>query len=545
MLFRSYGHYGFHAGEYATRARHTLRNDCILPGNVPGATAPRPGGYYIHHPILTHQLVTASFALFGDHEASVRLASIFAFMTCFALLTLLLSRQGGTGPALAGASTFAVVPIHAWYAAHIDPGFPAIAALLGAFTCYLAWLESGAWRSGAGALALLALSEGFEWTPYLVTVPWAIHVVVTARRERGRYVTFVPWFVAAALIPAVLHIIAVRSAGQWADFIWAYGSRSASLSHTSFLTTMSAYCRTLIGRPLLAAIGVSLIAHLLRLVRRRSRPRDLVFLCMLAATLGYFELFRVAVVTHAYRLLFGGTIAALAVADLWETTAALLAHLGRRRASMAAAVLVAAILAGTLPTTWGGLIESRAHGGIPEWRVFDPRLPRSMFARTLTRRSRLGDRILLHPSFPFRMEIGYELDRDFTSGVRLSTLAPSVALPGVPAQPSAGALVAFAVDALDGEERRALGRLLARHPFVQMGTFGLLDLRVNHPGVDVFKLVGPSDDHRSLLRRYLFGPYEYPALVRDDAKAAAYIAEIASTGPAVERPGPPASVSKR
>jgi hypothetical protein len=168
-----------------------------------------------------------------------------------------------------------------------------------------------------------------------------------------------------------------------------------------------------------------------------------------------------------------------------------------------------------------------------------------MFARTLTRRSRLGDRILLHPSFPFRMEIGYELDRDFTSGVRLSTLAPSGTSPGGLAQPSGAALVAFVVDSLDGEERRALGRLLSRHPFLQMGPFGLLDLRVNHPDVDVFELVGPSEDHRSLLRRYLFGPYEYPTLVRDDAKAAAYVAEIASTGPAVERPGPPASVSKR
>jgi 4-amino-4-deoxy-L-arabinose transferase-like glycosyltransferase len=537
-----YGHYGYHAGEYATRARHTLRNGAVLPGNVPGTAAPTSGTYYVHHPILTHQLVTATFALFGDHEASVRLAAIFAFMASFGTLALLLFRNGGAGPALAGSLTFAVVPLHAWYGAHIDPGFPAIAALLGAFICYLAWLDGGGWRVGGGALLLLALSEGFEWTPYLVAVPWAVHVVITARAKRGRYRRYVPLFLAAALLPAALHVVAIKRAGQWVDFVSAYENRAAPLSHTAFLSTIRAYAGSLIGRPLLVAIAVSLIAHLVRLARGRSRPRDLVFLCLLVGTLTYFELFRVAVVTHAYRFLFGGTIAALAVADLWESVTASLR--GRRAVptmlvSVGPALLVAAIVGTTVPTTWRGLIESRAHGGIPEWRVFDAHMARGLFARTLTRRSRLGDQILLHPSFPFRMEIGYDLDRDLIGGVRLASLTRGG--PGSTAAPlplGRAALVAFTLDALGQDERRALGTLMAMHPFLQLGPYGLVDLRSNEARVDVFKLRPPGEDHRSLLQRYLYGPYLYPQLTRDDETAQRYATEFGLPSTTLERTRP-------
>src|SRR6188474_2716368 len=52
-----YGHYGFHGGEYATWARGTLRFHTIYPVNVPGYALPSPGNYYIHHPVMPHQLV--------------------------------------------------------------------------------------------------------------------------------------------------------------------------------------------------------------------------------------------------------------------------------------------------------------------------------------------------------------------------------------------------------------------------------------------------------------------------------------------------------
>ena len=81
-----YGHYGYHGGSYATWARGTLRHHTLLPVNEPGFAPPRPGTYYIHHPVLTHQLVTLTFTIFGQHEWSVRLGALIP-----SFLSLLLS----------------------------------------------------------------------------------------------------------------------------------------------------------------------------------------------------------------------------------------------------------------------------------------------------------------------------------------------------------------------------------------------------------------------------------------------------------------------
>ena len=72
-----YGHYGYHGGSYATWARETMRHHTLLPINEPGFAPPRPGSYYIHHPVLTHQLVTLTFLLFGQHRWAAGLAASF------------------------------------------------------------------------------------------------------------------------------------------------------------------------------------------------------------------------------------------------------------------------------------------------------------------------------------------------------------------------------------------------------------------------------------------------------------------------------------
>ena len=165
------GHYGFHGGEYSTRARHTLRHGSILPANTPGWAAPVPSSLYLHHPILTHQVVTLTFGLFGEHPATVRLGSLLGcLLTMLALWWILLQRWGPL-PAGLGAVTFALLPINVWFAPHMDVGYPSMVCALLCFERYLPWIERGRYRDLGLCLLWAALSVGFEWSPYLFAIP--------------------------------------------------------------------------------------------------------------------------------------------------------------------------------------------------------------------------------------------------------------------------------------------------------------------------------------------------------------------------------------
>ncbi|MEO5769025.1 MAG: glycosyltransferase family 39 protein, partial [Polyangia bacterium] len=185
-----YGHYGYHGGSYATWARGTLRHHTLLPVNEPGFAPPRPGTYYIHHPVLTHQLVTLTFLLFGEHEWSIRLAGLLPAFASLLLVAAIAWRYLGPLAGAVAALTFAVVPVNIWYSVNIDQGFPSIACLLAFFWFYLRWLETGRWSVAWAALAFQALAGGFEWSPYFAFPAVFAHVAWTAFRRRGRYLSF-------------------------------------------------------------------------------------------------------------------------------------------------------------------------------------------------------------------------------------------------------------------------------------------------------------------------------------------------------------------
>ena len=86
----AFGHHGYHVGEYSTRARHTLRHGSILPANLPGYKQPAVENHYLHHPILTHQLVTLTMGVIGERVFAVRLAAIIYMLSTLAALVLLL-----------------------------------------------------------------------------------------------------------------------------------------------------------------------------------------------------------------------------------------------------------------------------------------------------------------------------------------------------------------------------------------------------------------------------------------------------------------------
>lgn len=508
-----WGHFGYHAGEYATRARHTLENGAVLPGNVPGISPPRPGTYYLHHPILTHQLVTLTFGILGDRESSVRLASLLAAGAMLVLLGLFVARHHGPWFGAAAFLLSAVVPFNVWYAAHIDPGYPGLACLMAAALAYGRWLESGSWRAGTATLGALAGAGLFDWTPFLFAVPVGLHVLVIGVVRRGRYLGFIPAFVVAVLLPAGVHALAVHEAHQWDDLFGAYHQRSATMPLAAFAARMNAYGKDLFGFPLLVAGAIGFLLALVALVRGPGGARALLLVALVFAITVHVLVFRIEVVTHAYRLIYFAPVVVLGTMEalLWLVRL-LRVRAGRTATAAAASLVTAGLIAATLPTSWQGAIESRAHSGIPGWKTLEPSLPRAWLARSLTAETAPGDLLYLHPSIPYRMEIGFYLKRDF-----VPALATTVA--SLPAAARDHGVFAFVAAALGPAEWAAVSTLAHAHPYARFGPFGVVDLRRKGPKLESATFVFPDPAGRSFWRRYWEGPYVWPELAADPVAA--------------------------
>jgi Dolichyl-phosphate-mannose-protein mannosyltransferase len=538
-----YGHYGYHGGSYATWARGTLRHHTIYPVNEPGFSAPQPQTYYIHHPVLTHQLVTLTFAVFGEHEWSVRAGALIPSFASLLLVSAIAWR--GLGPLAGGAAAvvFALVPVNIWYESHIDQGFPSIAFLLAFFWFYLDWLRTGRWGTGIAALAAEAMAGNFEWSPYFAFPAIFVHVLATAWRRRGRYLAFAGLHPLTVILPLGFHAYLVSRANLLSDLRLAYGNRTSEIAYRSFATTMRDYADVLFGHALEVVMVAWLLWVVVRRVRGRGRNLDLVGLTFAFALLVYWHVFKTAVVTHAYRQLYGNVWAAVAVADLVAEAHRWGRRLGRAwrartrhrwvqagsiRVDMrpglvrglgpglrlGLAALLAVVLL-TAPVSWAGLLESRLHGGVPKWKAFNPDLRQTAFAMEVERTTTPEDVLWFHASFtlppPRRMDWAFYYDRNLRRWTLMRELLT------LPAAERAHAVVIFFPGQLAGDELGAFRALAATHPVWQVEDLAVLDLRVEGASRSAFRLAPVDRAGTGWARRWFEGPYPFPRLVPDRA----------------------------
>lgn len=508
-----HGHYGYHAGEYSTRARHTLRHHDFLPSNQLGFSKPERDSYYLHHPILTHQLVTLTLGIFGERETSVRLGALLSSLGAQALLLLLILRRFGPGLAVLGGAVFALIPINIWFAPHIDPGFPSIVCVLGFFLFYLRWLDEGRWRDGGLALLCAGLSVFFEWSPYLAAVPIGVHALAVAAQRRGRYALFVPLLVVAMLLPLGVHFLVVYKLDHLSEMRESYRMRSGGPTLVQYWKSILSYARGLYGTGMCAAVAAWLGVLVVRTAQRRWRPVHLVSVSFLFAVVAYVHLFRSAVLIHAYRMLYGNVLCALVVVELAEAAGGLAASLVHGRAgraerarTLAAAAVGTALVLTMLRPAADALFESRQKGGVPFTAGYDPELVRVGFIKRVHELTTTADRVYMHPSLHIRKDLYFYLDRD----LEYWPVGPS-AVRALPPAKQAHAVYVYQADALLPQERFELDALKATHPVLRVGPFEMLDLRRAGPGLTVEVLAPPP--HRGPLARYWQGPYYHPQVV--------------------------------
>lgn len=545
-----YGHYGFHGGEHATWARGTLRFHTIYPVNMPGWAPPLARNYYIHHPVLPPQLTVLAFLVLGEHEYSIRIFAMLAPLVSLALVAALVWRWFGRFQAGFAALTFAIVPINVWYGSHMDHGFPSIAFLLGFLWFYLDWLETGRWRAAIFALVLQALAGFCEWSPYVAFPLLFAHTLWLALRRRGRFVTFAALQPLAVVVPLGVHVALVWRAGLWADWAAAYHTRTASIPYGAFARRMGEYGGTLYGWVLIVVTAAWVGLTLARLATGRARPRDLIGGTFLFALVVYAHTFHDAIITHAYRQLYGNVAATLAATEVVDTFVALVAARvaagARPRALVRAAAVVGAVilLVPTARLARAGMLESRAHGGIPGWTVFNPELDKAVLARHVHEVTHPGDTIYFHASYsyppPHRKDCAFYYDKDLRERFPLAGLERLT-----PAE-RARAVVVLAPGALGHDEAAVYARLALQHPVFRVGAWAMLDLREARARYELVRMAPPAPGARSGFRVYLDGPYPWPQLVADPEAAEAERAVLeANAGQAAAVPPAAAGVGAR
>lgn len=504
-----FGHLGYHGGEYATRAKHTLHNGTFLPVNVPGHSYPGNAALYLHHPVLTHHLVTVGFLILGEHEFVVRLAALFAAFVMSAAFCAVLWKYEGPWPAALGSLLFVLIPIHLWYNQHIDPGFPGMACLLIFFYYYFQFIETEKLKHAFYALVALALSCGFDWFPYLVSVPVGLHLLYHAFQKRGRRVGFIPLYGLALLLPLAFHFLMVLKAGHWAEMKSGYSARTHPMNAAIYYKRIFVYAQSYFGMPLFGITAAWLALFFTKLLRGKTKPLDLMGVGFVAGLAFYVYWFKDGVMTHGYRLMYGAVPAAWATIDISLQLADRVKRwIANSRPDIIFALACLLIIGLTLPYSWTGLIESRAHQGIPDWKTFNPYIERSAFAKSLQTASKPEDKLYIHRLFPVdRMELAFYMDRDQVRGFDLTrayTLKP---------EERAKALLVFPRQGLHPQEEAALAELRKQYAYAQFETFAWLDMRQERAETQIRTLLQPVPGQRTAWDRYINGPYPWPEVI--------------------------------
>lgn len=159
---------------YAQAARNNLRAGLAVTAGVPATlyAGPLPipaNAYYVHHPVLFPLLVTASVAVLGEKEWTVRLVSIVcSILSAFFLWVLVEDAMGHRAAAFAVA-VFVTLPMELHYGDLIDFEPCLVMWMLAALICLRHWKRDGAlrWKVFAALCCLCALWT--DWPGYLFT----------------------------------------------------------------------------------------------------------------------------------------------------------------------------------------------------------------------------------------------------------------------------------------------------------------------------------------------------------------------------------------
>ncbi|MFZ1865692.1 MAG: glycosyltransferase family 39 protein [Polyangiales bacterium] len=488
------GHNGWNGAAYHNAARNTVRWHVLFPlqydtANVP----PKKDQLYTHAPLALHLHDVASFEVFGDREASIRLVAGFWSVAALCMLFFVVRRLWDDAHALAAAAVYVTLPINAIYTnmANHTAGFIFWSLL----TLYLYVRASRAPPWGWGRFGLFlgsfAMAASWDWPAYYVAFCIAMHWAWTSRRqgadETGS-VSFLQLAIFCAWVLALFagHFVLVEVlTGNLDELTGTFNARRA-LSWARFRTHLLVVPELMFTIPVLALCGAWIAAWLIRLWRGAARPRDLVPIAFVAAGLVHYWTFRWSAVVHSYWAWPILPAVAITVASSLLTAGRWI----RVRAGLAPSFAVVLLIVPLLIRVAQIVPQGRYVGG-SMWFFTPVRGPTDTYdsgrpeLRLAERVKGWTDRqtgVELHTSLKSRrLEPRFDITLDRVT--HRWSQNPRESIPN--RQGVTGWVFVAAVDAFSETERADFA---SHHPYRQFGDYFMLDLRREGRDIEVWQL---------------------------------------------------------
>ncbi len=158
---------------YGNVARNLVRYGYLATGLAPivstGVVDPSHFQLYYHHPLLSMLVTSVSFHAFGVHEWSARLAPLIFSLMTMGLVFQFAREEFGRITALVALIFFALIPVEAYYATHLDPyGSMSIFFTALAVDSYRRWVVSRSNVHYALCAASIGLGCFTGWFTFMV-----------------------------------------------------------------------------------------------------------------------------------------------------------------------------------------------------------------------------------------------------------------------------------------------------------------------------------------------------------------------------------------
>jgi hypothetical protein len=506
------GHNGWNGAAYHNAARNTVRWRVLFPlqyetANVP----PDEDQLYTHAPLALHLHDVASFALFGDREASIRLVAGFWSIAALCMLFFVVRRLWDDAHALAASAIYVALPINAIYAnmANHSAGF----IFWGLLTVYLYVRASRAppfpWGRFALFLGSFAMAASWDWPAYYVAVCISMHWALASWRQKADQTgsaAFLQLGIFCAWVLALFagHFVLVELlTGNLDELTGTFNARRA-LSWARFRTHLLVVPELMFTAPVLALGAAWIGAWTIRLWRGSARPRDLVPVAFMAAGLVHYWTFRWSAVVHSYWA--WPTLPAVAI-----MVAASLLGAGRwirDRAGLAPSLAVALLLVPLAVRVAQIVPEGRRVGG-SMWfftpvrgpmDTYDSGRPELRFAERVKGWTDRQTGVQLHTGLKTRrLEPRFDITLDRVTHRWLPRPREQMSSD----KGATGWVFVAAVDAFSDSERALFA---SRHPYRQYGDYFMLDLRREGRDIEVWNLTTLAFDARWWLFHSAFEP---------------------------------------
>ena len=313
-------HHGYILSEWSHNAANYLRFGLeTRTGLVMDYGWLKPGNgftYRIDHPPLTSLVIALSYAIFGIHEWSARLAPLLFSLALATLVFLFVRRIAGVGWALLATVFAAFSPGFLFYARLPVPHVLAMPFVLATFLAYREWTVTGERKYLTSLWVLFAVGCWTDWIVYFV-MPWLlIHYLLFHYRARPDlrflliglslpFALFASHLVWAWLVGGteplrqLMQIFLWRSAAVAHSTAHKVGSTWGDLYKLSYSWVVLYLTSTMLSLALVWSA-----TFVVRVVNRRVLADDFLVLCLFSYGLVHSIAFRNRIYFHDYLTAF-------------------------------------------------------------------------------------------------------------------------------------------------------------------------------------------------------------------------------------------------